>query len=676
MKHIKFSIITAAALVSMASCEMADVDKITTETEAPRVLTFDCPVQETRTGLTDLQPFWNSGDEIWVSDGTTSVKAVIPDEFDGLASATVEVTGLKADADLYALYPYDENASISSGKILVEVPAVQDGLFENAHIATALCKAGSDIVEFKNSSAVLKFNSMREEFWTLQLQNITLACSGKYKVDPTTGEKFGATTSLRKIRVNFDSKIGDMYISYMESNLPAGSVFTFITRDGRMGSLKTSQKNDIQNGYLYDLGNIDDAVVLDSEPAEDLSKNESSNCYVVNKGGSYRFKAVRGCSTKSVGDVAYGDVVWETVNTATAPKKFSMATEVAYSNGYMYFRLPENVPDGNVLLSACNKDGDILWSWHIWILKDGFKDQTYPSGAIMIDRNLGALSAKVADPLSNGMLYQWGRKDPLLGSCQFTSAKEMAIAGTATKLIATSAKAGTVEYVTANPTHVVYKKSGDWLQEKDLTLWYSAVKTEYDPCPPGYHVPSYSAYTNMSTGTVVWDESKYGSTANVNGETIWFPACGYRYSADGTLTKVGTAFYAFFDENSSTTGSLSYLATNSSVGISTSSSPHASAFSMRCQKFVSSGEKQYATIIVAPVEGWLRVPSPCITNILLDPITIVWGDGDAGNYVYNQYIYHNYKAAGKYSIEIECCDGENLVVSPVGDTEEIDVSKF
>ena len=33
-----------------------------------------------------------------------------------------------------------------------------------------------------------------------------------------------------------------------------------------------------------------------------------------------------------------------------------------------------------------------------------------------MDRNLGALSAAADDPLSNGLFYQWGRKDPFMGS--------------------------------------------------------------------------------------------------------------------------------------------------------------------------------------------------------------------------------------------------------------------
>ncbi len=677
MNQFKHSIISAFVLIATASCQMADVDMRTfDEAEETRVLTLCCPVQETKAGLTDLQPFWQDGDEIWISDGTNSVKAVIPEDYDGLATATVEVSGLQSDVDLYALYPYNENASVSSGKIAVEVPVVQDGEFENAYLTTAVCKAGSDIVQFKNSSAMLKFNSAREEFCTLQIHNITLAFSGSYKVDPTTGSKASASNGVKKIRMDFGNKSGDKFISTMEANLPAGSIFTFITSDGRMGSLQTSQKNALTNGYLYDLGNIDDAVVLDSDPATDLSEKESANCYVVNKGGAYRFRAVRGNSDKSVGDVAYGDVVWETVNTATAPKKYTLAAEVAYSLGYMYIRLPENVPDGNVLVSACDKEGEILWSWHIWILKDGFKDQTYPSGAIMIDRNLGALNNKIGDPLSNGFLYEWGRKDPLLGSCSLTAATEMKSVGTNLSKVASSSKTGTVDYAISHPYQVIYNKSADWLQTADLSLWSSASKTEYDPCPPGYHIASESAFNDLATSGLNWNATNKGRSATINGDTFWFPACGYRYSGDGTLTKVGESYYCFYDQNSSSGNHLSWLFTSSEIGVASGTSPHSSAFSIRCQKLVSSGEKQSAVIKIAPTDGFLYVSAPYINSSVLNPISIVWGDEDTGTYVNHQYIYHNYRTAGKYSLTIECYDVDSFTIDPIGDTEEIDVSRF
>lgn len=60
-------------------------------------------------------------------------------------------------------------------------------------------------------------------------------------------------------------------------------------------------------------------------------------------------------------------------------------------------------------------DGEILWSWHIWVTN---RPITTSGGNDLqwMDRNLGALSNEIGDVANRGMLYQWGRKEPFLPS--------------------------------------------------------------------------------------------------------------------------------------------------------------------------------------------------------------------------------------------------------------------
>ena len=60
-------------------------------------------------------------------------------------------------------------------------------------------------------------------------------------------------------------------------------------------------------------------------------------------------------------------------------------------------------------------DGDILWSWHIWVTN---RPITTSEGNNLqwMDRNLGALSNEIGDVANRGMLYKWGRKEPFLPS--------------------------------------------------------------------------------------------------------------------------------------------------------------------------------------------------------------------------------------------------------------------
>lgn len=80
---------------------------------------------------------------------------------------------------------------------------------------------------------------------------------------------------------------------------------------------------------------------------------------------------------------------------------------------------------GNALI-AFKVDGEIYWSWHIWITDDPSNGVVYSQGfetdvdgvrfdPKYMDRNLGALNhAFLGDDWhkSAGLMYQWGRKDP------------------------------------------------------------------------------------------------------------------------------------------------------------------------------------------------------------------------------------------------------------------------
>ena len=90
---------------------------------------------------------------------------------------------------------------------------------------------------------------------------------------------------------------------------------------------------------------------------------------------------------------------------------------IAYRNaesGEIHFTTGDM--EGNALIALCNADGDILWSWHIWFTDDPRGQEYYNNAGTMMDRNLGATSATPGDVGALGLLYQWGRKDPFLGS--------------------------------------------------------------------------------------------------------------------------------------------------------------------------------------------------------------------------------------------------------------------
>ena len=300
-------------------------------------------------------------------------------------------------------------------------------------------------------------------------------------------------------------------------------------------------------------------VDLDVASATDLSYSVSANCYIVSQTGLYKFKTVKGNSSESVGSVASASILWETFGTDTTPEVLDLISGFCYKDGYIAFQTADTFREGNAVIAAKDADGNILWSWHIWFT-DQPQAHVYNNNAgTMMDRNLGATSATPGDVGALGLLYQWGRKDPFLGSSSFSSNTVAKSTISWPSPVSTNSSRGTVSYVTANPTTFVTGDSSsnnDWhYSSRDNTFWTTSdkIKSIYDPCPAGWRVPdgggsgvwskalgssSSFYYTYNSTNEGMNFSGKFGSAS-----TIWYPASGYRYGSGGGLSGVGDGDY-------------------------------------------------------------------------------------------------------------------------------------
>ncbi len=191
--------------------------------------------------------------------------------------------------------------------------------------------------------------------------------------------------------------------------------------------------------------------------------NPSSNCFIVKpgeklqfepynrieKGGDYSISTYLDPTDSNltidkieiiwqtkdcIGDNTNGDLVYLGPDTGDKHRKIIVKTQT----------------EGNALIAARNKDGKIIWSWHIWVtpnepdnLANAVVYTTYPwdsngihggknaqriPGYSIMPCNLGALAFRSPDQADYsvgkgkkfddvqiktfGMLYQWGRKDP------------------------------------------------------------------------------------------------------------------------------------------------------------------------------------------------------------------------------------------------------------------------
>ena len=369
--------------------------------------------------------------------------------------------------------------------------------------------------------------------------------------DPNPTVSLKTKTNEGKGSGNFSSTLGSLQsgTKYYVRAYATNSVGTFYGQE-IVFSVESGRK-DIQ---------WNEAANVDMDSVTDLSSPASANCYIVSQSGTYKFRTVKGNSSVSVGQVTSAEVLWETFGTSTAPSKGDLIRDASFADGFVTFSMSGTFRKGNAVVAAKDAAGNILWSWHIW-LTDVPQGQAYRKNAgVMMDRNLGATSATPGDVGALGLLYQWGRKDPFLGSSSTSSDTEAKSTITWPSTVSSYSSTGTVAYATAHPTtFITYNSSNyDWYystgSSTDNTRWQSS-KTIYDPCPAGWRVPDggssgvwskafgKSRYWKTSSN---WDSTNKGMNFSKTDKKlgssgpIWYPASGYRSSSGGALLNVGS----------------------------------------------------------------------------------------------------------------------------------------
>lgn len=253
----------------------------------------------------------------------------------------------------------------------------------------------------------------------------------------------------------------------------------------------------------------------------DLSVGGTANSYIVYPvKGTYVFDLVKGNSNESVGEVSSVEVLWETYNNLTDVVQGTIVESASFENGKAKFEIPEGAVSGNALLAAKDADGNVLWSWHIWVADydPEMTQQTYASGAIMMDRNLGAISVEPGTVESFGFFYQWGRKDPFVIPGYMTTYPAEAI----TYEYYDSSN-DTIENAVLHPTTVY--DDARWNDRNDL--WATGkTKTIYDPCPVGWKVSDRYAWEGLRRA----DNSQtgyYQLSPSSAAPTAYIPLPGY-----------------------------------------------------------------------------------------------------------------------------------------------------
>lgn len=354
--------------------------------------------------------------------------------------------------------------------------------------------------------------------------------------------------------------------------------------------------------YLYGSNAYGETAILKSESFEtdctNLSDNGNANCYVITTTDPVKYKfdaTVKGNSSLSVGSPVSASLIWEDLPGLITSVSFESKT------GTVSFIAAGR---GNGVIAVRNEAGEILWSWHIWCTGEVVQDDLYTnftgSSPVLMDRNLGAVSAEPFDPASTRcMIYQWGRKDPFpnmeavyVGEGS-SSPVDFLTQWPVVDVDATGDAANNnLIYAVQNPMRFITGSAG-WfpepgmIGEENTTAdlwgnksgastnyngskgWWSGEKTIYDPCPAGYRVPgvfvvSGFTVTGSDFGNNVIDPAnqlQVLSSVFTNGwlfkrtsddsEGTWYPMTGCRLNTTGACSEPSCIYMWFSGHNTS-----------------------------------------------------------------------------------------------------------------------------
>ena len=175
-----------------------------------------------------------------------------------------------------------------------------------------------------------------------------------------------------------------------------------------------------------------------------------------------------------------------------------------------------------------------------------------------------------------GKLYQWGRKYGQGYSGDIYDVNENYV-GEVSDATVPAIEDGGISAITGqhkSKANVFFTSeyNYDWLYPQDDALWNSGsesapVKTEYDPCPEGWRVPTYAEIAELKDNHSSWttdDKNQPGYwfsgsiTYSSNVPRVFFPAAGGRDKDGGAYNRGNRGYYWSSSPNSTYAGYLGF----------------------------------------------------------------------------------------------------------------------
>ncbi len=569
---------------------------------------------------------WNDGDKVsyFISeDGGATFGTAVEAEVNADGTLTVDNAPQSAFR-IKVVYP---NQRAGSAYSAAEVSATQNqpsaDRFNGANLpmegeADVDASATSVDVPYDINGAVLRIRLTASEHSAEQVKKIVIGNAG---ADMVPGSRTVTLTLGSAAAADLSADRYFYIVTSAGTYDPTMKVVTDVAEyeyDGTFGSREFLDANLYRYALDLDGGN----AVRSSSTA--LDETETANCYLVRAGGEYTFNAdIAGNGIGTDGNKAptlidadgtYGaDWLWTTESGVVQQVRYNAAWK------RIAFTVPENIVTGSAVIALYREDGgekEIVWSWHIWV-NATVADNCYgESEGTWLNANLGARNCNPDDAGSYGFLYQWGRKDPIVGAgvvgdrAGALDSSAFDAATTASTVVNTAVFGADMKW-NVNPTAmssaeaVAYPMSlfSEVFTDENDNMWIGPAsaykKTMHDPCPAGYRIPT---NTNMlkwaavlnALGTPAEDNAAatmssltYGRTYSptVDGTTFedWFPCAGVRLKT-GIVKNIGK-FGMIWNAGSTSWQWCGTTAANVKIASAGSNTqPHTAALSVRCRK--------------------------------------------------------------------------------------------
>jgi len=275
---------------------------------------------------------------------------------------------------------------------------------------------------------------------------------------------------------------------------------------------------------------------------------------------------------------------WYYATSATGAGKTAISGQTAPSHtvningGYGYNSDSYYLAVGITPLTTTGETGtEVLSTWtrvQLLTAPDGTPvyELVSSTGRVWMDRNLGAsrTATSSTDYLAYGSQFQWCRAADGHEKITWTSAT----AGTAVNGITTMFSA------TSTPGHSLFILNTTspfyWLTtpQTDGSLWWNGTTAgANNPCPTGYHVPTYTEWQNEINTGISNDVTAYSK--------LKLLLAGDRDRSNGSLTSIGNIGYYW---SSSVNGTLAYSLYFYSSNATYDSNGRSNGFSVRCIK--------------------------------------------------------------------------------------------